>query len=507
MPIAIIVPRLGWSMEEGAFVAWLKADGSHVQAGEPLFSIEGDKAIQDIESIDSGILCIARNAPKPGDPVHVGDVLGHLLAADEIRSTPSPESSPSPHAIAAPRTELPASPSSVSQPHPSDTPIPEPGSSSKTEPRITPRALRIAEASGVDWTLLKGSGRGGRIRERDVIAAATPIPGTLPRRGVSVADTAGKVLVTGACGFVGTWVVRALRARGLDVLALDVGLRPPRWERLLGDEAIRLPLISGNLLDRSLLARVFATGEVTHVIHLAALLTPDCQHDPWEGCQANVLGTVALFEAMRRAPRPVHGLAYASSVAVFGDEPDTDTAAGASPRDGHPMTFYGAFKKSVETIAAQYWRHFRIPSLGIRPQVAYGPERESGLTAGPTLAARAAARGEPYCIPYSGRVGYDYVEDVAEAFVRGALETPAGALVVDLPGEPADVSQVLSAIARAAPDGARNLSFAGPPVPATPPPRPRFIQTLFPDWKTTSLVEGLRRTVSHYRALEANVSR
>ena len=48
MAIPITVPRLGWSMEEGAFVAWHKKDGDFVKAGEPLFSIEGDKAIQEI---------------------------------------------------------------------------------------------------------------------------------------------------------------------------------------------------------------------------------------------------------------------------------------------------------------------------------------------------------------------------------------------------------------------------------------------------------------------------
>ncbi len=63
MAIEITVPRLGWSMEEGGFVAWLKKDGEKVNAGEPLFSIEGDKAVQEIESIDSGILRIAANAP------------------------------------------------------------------------------------------------------------------------------------------------------------------------------------------------------------------------------------------------------------------------------------------------------------------------------------------------------------------------------------------------------------------------------------------------------------
>src|ERR1700704_3208204 len=90
MPIEIIIPRLGWSMEEGTFVAWLKQDGELVRAGEALFSIEGDKAVQEIESIDSGILRIAPNAPKPGDPIRVGPLLGHLLAPGESAPAPSP---------------------------------------------------------------------------------------------------------------------------------------------------------------------------------------------------------------------------------------------------------------------------------------------------------------------------------------------------------------------------------------------------------------------------------
>ena len=138
--------------------------------------------------------------------------------------------------------------------------------------------------------------------------------------------------------------------------------------------------------------------------------------------------------------------------------------------------------------------------MGIRPQVAYGPEREVGLTAGPSLAARAAARSEAFTIGYTGRVGYDYVEDVARAFVRGALETPRGAHVVDLAGEAAEVLEVIAAIEAAVPGAAAKLSVNGPPIPAHAPPQPRSIDTLFPDWKTTSLAVGMRRTVEFYRA-------
>lgn len=344
-------------------------------------------------------------------------------------------------------------------------------------PAISPRALRVANELGVDWAGVVGSGRTGRIREADIRAAAssetTPRAGALPAPAASASREA-TVLVTGGCGFIGTWVVRELLGRGLRVVVLDAGARPARWERVIG-----------------------AAHHVTHVIHLAALLTPACQADPFESCGVNVLGSVALLEQIRVSAQQIRGFSYASSVAVFGDEPDH--ASGASDAGNHPLTFYGAFKKSVELIAEQYWRHFQIASVGIRPQVAYGPEREVGLTAGPSLAARAAARGAAFTISYTGRVGYDYVEDVARAFVRGALETPRGAHIVDLAGEAAEVEEVIAAIDAAVPGAAKRLSVNGPPIPAHAPPHPRHIGTLFPDWKTTSLAEGMRRTVEFYR--------
>ena len=488
MPIEIIVPRLGWSMEEGAFVAWLKNDGDQVKAGDPLFRIEGDKAVQEVESIDSGILRIAAGGPQPGDPIRVGDVLGHLVASTD-KSTPEYVSPGSGPVVNKPTPEAPAA---VEPLQTVDALIPLPSAS--RVPAISPRAVRVAAELGVDWTTITGSGRTGRIRERDIRAAASAgktrqsSPGRAP-----VFCNAGSeptVLVTGGGGFIGTWVVRELLERGLRVVVLDAGERPVRWERVIGAKSRLVPLVQGSVLDRALLGRVFDEHQVTNVIHLAALLTPACQADPWEGCQVNVLGAVALFEQIRTSA--IRGFSYASSVAVFSDEPDH--ATGLADGVSGPPTFYGAFKKSVELIAEQYWREFQLASVGIRPQVAYGPEREAGLTAGPSLAARAAARGEGFCISYTGRIGYDYVEDVARAFVRGALETPPGAHLVDLPGEAADVDQVIAAIGAALPGAALKLSVNGPPIPAHAPPNPRFISTLYPNWKTTPLAEGLPTT-------------
>jgi nucleoside-diphosphate-sugar epimerase len=305
------------------------------------------------------------------------------------------------------------------------------------------------------------------------------------------------VLVTGGGGFIGTWVLRELLARGMRPVVFDVGERPPRWQRILGERAAEVILVRGSLLDHEQLGRVCDEQRVTRVIHLAALLTPACQEDPLAGCQVNVLGSVALFEQVRARSDQIQGLSYASSLAVFGPEPDDGSAPSGS--GNRPPSFYGAFKKSVELIAEQYWLHFQIRSFGIRPHIVYGPERDQGLTAGPSLAARAAARGEQYVINYRGRAGYDYVEDVARAFVRAALETPPGAHVVDLPSEPASVEDIAAAIAAACPGAAPRISVNGPTIPANESLHTEVITQYFPDWQPTALREGLRRTVEFYR--------
>ncbi len=174
----IIVPRLGWSMEEGAFVAWLKQDGDVVRPGDPLFSIEGDKAIQEIESIDGGILRIAPNAPAPGASIRVGDLLGHLLSPQEAAAGATP--------VETPESKLPTpkDQASASVPLPRDqaeawkaagssaAPVVE----GRKKPAISPRARRAAVELGVDWTRVNGTGRTGRIRERDVRNAAAGQP-------------------------------------------------------------------------------------------------------------------------------------------------------------------------------------------------------------------------------------------------------------------------------------------------------------------------------------------
>lgn len=303
---------------------------------------------------------------------------------------------------------------------------------------------------------------------------------------------ASSVLVTGGSGFIGTWVLRELMQQGVRSIALDTQPAPERWQRVLSDRAGEVIWTGAPLTDRDALVEVIRQHEVTHVIHLAALLTPACQQDPFLGCQVNVLGSTAVFDAAHRSGR-VRAISYASSYAVYGAEAGDGAAS-------QPPMFYGAFKQAVDLIADQYWRHCSLPSVAVRPHVVYGPLREQGLTAGPSLACRAAALGESYTIGYSGVAGYDYVEDVARAFVRGVFDCPPGSTIVDLPSEPATPEEIVRLIERVVPESAGRIAVNGPAIPANLPPTPRGIARLFPEWQATPLSEGIQKTIEFYRA-------
>ncbi len=164
MAFEIVMPRLGWTMESGSVAEWHKQDGDFVQAGDILFSVEAEKALQEVEAFESGILRIPPNSPALGETVPVGTLLGYLVAPGE----PTPEVSQG-----TPGQPAPAPP----QPPPAHAPARrEQGAASEHSsgagPAISPRARRVAQELGVEWQRLTGSGRDGRIEERDVRAAA-----------------------------------------------------------------------------------------------------------------------------------------------------------------------------------------------------------------------------------------------------------------------------------------------------------------------------------------------
>src|SRR5690348_11663744 len=159
------MPRLGWTMEVGSVAEWLKKDGDTVKTGDIIFTVESDKAVNEIESFESGILRIPSNSPALGESVPIGTVLAYILQPGE--SLPSETGTP---AI------------SVTPSVPDRAPIEARPIVLRDIPTISPRARRVAGELGIDWTQVAGTGRTGRIVEGDIRAAAqqaTEIAGAL----------------------------------------------------------------------------------------------------------------------------------------------------------------------------------------------------------------------------------------------------------------------------------------------------------------------------------------
>lgn len=293
------------------------------------------------------------------------------------------------------------------------------------------------------------------------------------------------VLVTGGGGFLGAWIIRRLTARGIDVRVFDRREDRGIVRTIAGDIADRLDWRTGDVASASDVSR--AAEGCDFAIHLAALLTPACAENPILGAQVNLIGTLNVFEAAKTGG--MRGVAYASSAGVFG--PDD----GAIP---FPTTHYGAFKLACEGCGRAYWEDARLSSIGFRPAIVYGPGRETGLTAGPSIACREAAAGRSYTIGYSGRADMIYVDDVAAVFEAAATRPFVGAHAFSLVGEVADVSDIAAVIQRAVPDA--RIDWSGPPLPLHPVIAPSPIGAVLGDQPHTPLADGLARTVAFYRS-------
>ena len=298
-----------------------------------------------------------------------------------------------------------------------------------------------------------------------------------------------RVLLTGGSGFIGAWLIRRLMQRGFDVRVFDVDSNRSTVAEIAGDDVVRaLDWHAGDIRAPDAVER--AAQDCDGVIHLAGVLTPACRHNPVLGAEIDLIGTLNVFEAALH-----HGFAsvvYASSAGVFGPDDAVHPC---------PTTLYGAYKLACEGAARAYWADHRLPSIGFRPLVVYGAGRETGLSAGPSLACRAAARGEAYVHPFTGATGLVYVDDCAALFERALTTRVTGAKVFNVIGDVATAEDVLAEIRRNVPDA--RLSASGPPLPIAPGIAEHGLDEMFPSRQRTSLALGIKATIDHYRARTA----
>jgi nucleoside-diphosphate-sugar epimerase len=311
-----------------------------------------------------------------------------------------------------------------------------------------------------------------------------------------------RVLVTGGYGCIGCWVAGLLLRRGDAVFVFDLREDTRRMRQVLPEELVRqVRFVAGDVADLAALRSAIADNGISHVIHLAGLQVPTCRADPLLGARVNVLGTLAVFEAVRQLGGQVQRLVYASSAAVFG--PPDSYPRGPVPDDVplKPSTHYGCYKLCNEGNARVYFEEHGLSSIGLRPWTVYGVGRDFGLTSEPTKAIKSLALHRPFHITFGGIQDLQFAEDVAGTFVR-CLEVPyTGAKAYNLRGDRVDMPgfrSILGGLDPAAKDlitcGDRQIALAydlddaGLRHDAGAPPH-------------TPLVDGVRRTLEHFRQL------
>jgi nucleoside-diphosphate-sugar epimerase len=297
------------------------------------------------------------------------------------------------------------------------------------------------------------------------------------------------VVVTGAGGCIGSWVLALLARAGVPACAFDLSEDKRRPRLLIPEKDLeKIRWRTGDIADNRAVAGVLEAVRPCAVIHLAALQVPFCKADPVAGAKVNVVGTVNVFEAARRLG--IKRIAYASSIAAYGA---MDEGHGAM------RTLYGAYKHCDEQIAKVYSEDWGIHSVGIRPGVVYGVGRDQGLTSKTTFAILAAAAGKSYEVPFSGGVSWLYAGEVASAFIHAVARERSGAPVFDMNGVYEPVEEGLRILKGLAPSAQIRVSGQPLAFPMHLPDEP--LRAYLGNYGNMPLAEGIRETYDAFRSL------
>jgi nucleoside-diphosphate-sugar epimerase len=313
-----------------------------------------------------------------------------------------------------------------------------------------------------------------------------------------------RVLLTGGYGCIGSWIVRNLLARGDGAWIYDLAEDPRRLRLILPEEQLRqVGFIRGDVTDLDGLRQAIAAHAISHVVHLAGLQVPVCRADPIRGARVNVMGTLAVFEAVRAAGAQVRRLVYASSAAVFGPPESYPPGPLADDVPLRPTTHYGYFKCCNEGNARVYFADHALSSIGLRPWTVYGVGRDFGMTSEPTKAIKSLALGRPYHISYGGWQDLQYVDDVAKVFVR-CLEAPyTGAKSYNLRGDVVDLPAFHRALCAVEPSAERLITYGERQIAIAYDLDDGALQRDVGPLGKTPLVEGIRQTLEMFRGLQA----
>jgi UDP-glucuronate 4-epimerase len=243
------------------------------------------------------------------------------------------------------------------------------------------------------------------------------------------------VVVTGAAGFIGHHVTRALLDRGERVIGIDnlnayydVALKE---DRLAAAACDRFTFIRGDICDRELLERVISDAQATQVLHLAA--QPGVRHSarqPSTHVNTNIVGFANVLEVCR--DQGVEHLVFASSSSVYGEGAQIPYQEDGPL--GVPLSVYAASKRAGEHLAHAYGHTFDLRSTGLRFFTVYGPWGRPDMAV--WSFAERILNGETLDVFGRGEMARDftYIDDI----VAGILEA------LDLAGDPQEPARVFN---------------------------------------------------------------
>ncbi len=322
-----------------------------------------------------------------------------------------------------------------------------------------------------------------------------------------------KYFITGAGGFIGAWIVKELIERGTPVVAFDTAPDTRRLELIVPRPAIAsVQFLEGDVRDLELLTAALKKEKITHIVHLAGVQVPTCRRDPVLGASVNVIGTLNVFEAVKRlngsgagaATGAIQGLVYASSAAVMGPEESYGSGPVANDAVLLPRTHYGVFKQCNEGNARVYSIEDGISSIGLRPYTVYGPGRDVGVTADVTKAMKAVVAGRPFHIRFGGRNDLQYVRDTARAFIRCAEAAAGGARAYNLQGSVVRVAQEFIPLLEEVYPAARGrVTCTDVQLPIAPELDDSAIQSEVGAIPKTPLRDGIAETIAVFERLKS----
>ena len=234
-----------------------------------------------------------------------------------------------------------------------------------------------------------------------------------------------KTLVTGAAGFIGFHVARALIERGQEVIGIDnlnpyydVSLKRGRLELITPN-----PLFTfyhGDINDLAILETIFANHSIDRICNLAA--QAGVRHsiqNPFIYEESNLKGFLNLLELARHSP--VRNFVFASSSSVYGN--NRKLPFSIDDTVDTPISLYAATKKANELMAHAYSHLFDIPLTGLRYFTVYGPWGRPDMAL--FLFTEAIINGRPIEIYNFGKMKRDftYIDDIVEGTIA-ALDNP-----------------------------------------------------------------------------------